>query len=114
MAGDYRTRSDLKPFRLETTETKDADMKRTRHIEITRYSRRVTVSQDGENTADPPAELSAIEVAAGEWEVIPPGDEQANAGRLRAVEPAALQISQRQISQRRPRFSLRKWFSRRF
>lgn len=83
-------------------------MKRTRHIEITRYSRRVTVSQGSENTADRAAELSAIEVAAGEWEVIPPGDEQANAGSLKALESAALQVSRR-----RPRFSLRDWLRRR-
>jgi hypothetical protein len=79
-------------------------MKRTRHIEITRYSRRVTVSQGSDDTAFPAAGLSAIEVAAGEWEVIPPGDQQANDGRLRAVESAALQVSRR-----RPRFSLRQW-----
>jgi hypothetical protein len=84
-------------------------MKRTRRIEITRYSRRVTVSQGTDDTADPAAELLAIEVAAGEWEVIPPGGQQANDGRLRAVESAALQISQQQISQRLPRFSLREW-----
>jgi hypothetical protein len=77
-------------------------MKRMRHIEITRYSRRVTVSHGADNTADPAAELSAIEVAAGEWKVVPPGDEQANDGRLRAVESAAVQMSRR-----RPRFSLR-------
>jgi hypothetical protein len=84
-------------------------MKRTRRIEITRYSRRVTVSQGSDDTAEPAAELPAIEVAAGEWEVIPPGDQQADDSRLRAVESAALQISQQQISQRRPRFSLREW-----
>lgn len=83
-------------------------MKRTRRIEITTYSRRVTVIQGGENPADPAAELLAIEVAAGEWEVIPPGDEQANDGRLRALKPAALQVSRR-----RPRFSLRDWLRRR-
>jgi len=84
-------------------------MKRTRHIEITRYSRRVTLSYGANDTADRAAELLAIEVAAGEWEVIPPGSEQANAGSLKMIESAALQISQR-----RPRFSLRKWLSRRF
>jgi hypothetical protein len=77
-------------------------MKRTRRIEITRYRRRVTVSQGGDDTADPVTELSAIEVAAGEWEVIPPGDEQADDGSLKMLESAALQISPR-----RPRFSLR-------
>jgi len=81
-------------------------MKRTRHIEITRYSRRVTVSQGSDDT-DPVAELSAIEVAAGEWEVIPPEDERANNDSLKMLESAALQISQQQVSQRRPRFSLR-------
>ena len=82
-------------------------MKRTRHIEITRYSRRVTVIQGREDTADSAAELSAIEVAAGEWEVIPHGDEQANDGSLKMLESAALQISPQQISPPRPRFSLR-------
>jgi hypothetical protein len=77
-------------------------MKRTRHIEITRYTRRVTVSQGSENTAGPDAELSAIEVAAGAWEVVPPGHEELNDGGLKAIESAALQISRR-----RPRFSLR-------
>jgi hypothetical protein len=41
-------------------------MKRTRHIEITRYSRRFTVSQGSDDTPDPADELLAIEVAAGE------------------------------------------------
>ena len=82
-------------------------MKRTRHIEITRYSRRVTVRQGSDDTADPALELSAIEVAAGEWEVIPQGDQQADDGSLKMLESAALQVSQPQISRRRPRFSLR-------
>jgi hypothetical protein len=77
-------------------------MKRTRHIEITRYTRPVTVSQGSDDTANRAPELSAIEVAAGEWEVIPPGDEQANAGGLKALESAALQVPRR-----RSRFSLR-------
>jgi hypothetical protein len=82
-------------------------MKRTRHIEITSYTRRVTVIEGSDDTANRAPELSAIEVAAGEWEVIPPGDEQADDGSLKMLEPAALQISPQQISQRRPRFSLR-------
>lgn len=77
-------------------------MKRTRRIEITRYSRRVTVIQGSDETTGPAAELSALELVAGEWEVIPQGDEQANDGTLKMLESAALQISQRQ-----PRFSLR-------
>ena len=84
-------------------------MKRTRHIEITRYRRYVTVSQGADDIANPAAGLLAIEVAAGEWEVIPSGDEHADDGSLKMIEPAVLQISPQQISKRRPRFSLREW-----
>ena len=75
-------------------------MKRTRHIEITRYSRRVTVSQRSDDTAEPAAELSAIEVA-GEWEIIPPGHDEVNDGGLKAGKSDAVPMSRR-----RPRFSL--------
>jgi hypothetical protein len=79
-------------------------MKRTRHIEITRYSRRVTVIQGSNDTADPAAALSAIEVAAGEWEVVTSGHEELNDGGLKVVKSDAVQISRR-----RPRFRLREW-----
>ena len=87
-------------------------MKRTRHIEITRYRRRATVSQGSDDTADLAAELLAIEVAAREWEVVPPGDEHADDGTLKMLEPAVLQNSPQQMSQRRPRFSLREWLKK--
>jgi hypothetical protein len=109
MAGDYRTRSDPKPFRPKPRETKEADMKRTRHIEITRYSRRVTVIQGSDDTAVPAAELSAIEVVANDWEVVPLGHEEVSDGHLRVVESAAVQMSRP-----RPSFSLRDWLRRRF
>ena len=76
-------------------------MKRTRHIEITRYSRRVTVSQGSDDTADPAAEFLAIEVAAGEWEVIPPGPDEVNDGSLEVGKSDAVPRSRR-----RRRFSL--------
>ena len=84
-------------------------MKRTRHIEITRYSRRVTVIQGSDDTAVPASGLSAIEVVADQWEVVPLGHEEVNDGHLRVVESPAVQMSRR-----RPSFSLRDWLRRRF
>ena len=42
----------------------DAEMKRTRHIEISRYTRRVTAVQESDDTADSAAGSSAIDVVA--------------------------------------------------
>lgn len=84
-------------------------MKRTRHIEITRYRRTVTLTEQGvDYAADPAAELAAIEVAANEWEVLLPGHEAISDDALKVIESAAVQMSPR-----RPSFSLRDWLKRR-
>lgn len=82
-------------------------MKRTRHIEITSYSRRVTVIHDSAETADSPAGLSAIEAIANMRDVISSEHEHVIDGSLNAVESAAVQMSQRQ-----PSFSFREWLRR--
>lgn len=47
-------------------------MKRTRRIEIVRYTRRVTVSGGNPRAADPPAEQQAGELILEALAVIPP------------------------------------------
>lgn len=84
-------------------------MNKTRRIEITRYSRRVTLMQGSDATAEAATELSAIEVVTNVREVISSAPEEVNDGRLSVVESAAAQTSRRG-----PRFSLRDWLRRRW
>jgi hypothetical protein len=82
-------------------------MKRTRRIEITRYRRTVTVTQD-EVPADPAIDVSAIHFIANEWEVPPPGAKDGANGVVRVVlsdEPPSLR---RWLS-----FNFREWLRRR-
>jgi len=84
-------------------------MKRTRRIEITRYRRTVTVTQGNDDSPDPEADLSALEVVANEWKVVLPTDEVAGDAVGRVLAPAEIPTVTRRRS-----FNLRKWLRQRF
>ena len=83
-------------------------MKRTRRIEITRYSRRVTLIQGGDATAEPASKSSAIEAIANVREVVATALEEPNEGQLIRSESATVQVSRQ-----RPFHNLRHWLRRR-
>jgi len=103
MAVDYRTRSDAKAI-----ETMEAKLERKRRVEITRYSRRVTVIQNGYLTVDSGAEMSAIDVFANELEEGASVQMEVSDGQLHADEATVLERLRR-----RPSFKLRDWLKRR-
>ena len=78
-------------------------MKRTCRIEITSYSRRVTVIQCAEQTTASP-ESAVIEVIANVLEETGPSQKELTDGQLRAIEATALEPSRR-----RSRLGLRDW-----
>jgi hypothetical protein len=82
-------------------------MKKTRRIEITRYSRRVTVIQGGDQTTAS-AESAVIEDIANVLEEGALAQMEVTDGQLRAVEATVLEQSRR-----RSRLGLRNWLRRR-
>ncbi|MCA1557918.1 MAG: hypothetical protein LC731_05185 [Acidobacteria bacterium] len=84
-------------------------MKRTRRIEITMYSRRVTVTHGSDATATRASELSALEVDTDMSHVIASVLEELNMERAIASQAAAAQLSRR-----RPLHTLRGWLRRCF
>lgn len=84
-------------------------MKRTRHIEITIYSRRVTVTQGGGVVAEPPSPLPTVEIITDVREVIASAIEDFNEGQLKANETAMVRMTRA-----RPLHSLRNWFRKCF
>jgi len=84
-------------------------MKRTRRIEITRYRRTITVTQESENAPDPEGDLSALEILANEWTVLPPTDEVAGDAVMRVLGPAEIPTVTL-----RPSFNFRNWLKQRF
>ena len=84
-------------------------MKRTRHIEIISYSRRVTVTHGSGVTVEPASELSAIEVLINVREAVASTLEELNEGQLIATESAAVQMSRPSLLH-----NLRYWLRRCF
>ena len=84
-------------------------MKRTRRIEITTYSRRVTVTRPGEAAAEPASTLPAVEIVTDMREVIASALEELNGGQLMAGEAAPVQVERA-----RPLHGLRGWLRKRF
>lgn len=84
-------------------------MKRTRHIEITMHSRRVTVIHGSEATKVPNPRSPTVEVSAEIREVIASVLEELNTEQSIVPETALTQLSRR-----RPLHNLRVWFRRCF
>ncbi|HEV8366698.1 MAG TPA: hypothetical protein VGJ48_09670 [Pyrinomonadaceae bacterium] len=76
-------------------------MKRTHHLEITRYTRRVTVIQGSDDMLTAPLSYRRLRSPPVSGRSFRPEMQQANAGSLKALESAALQVPRR-----RSRFSL--------
>jgi hypothetical protein len=88
---------------------KDDYMMRTRHIEITTYSRRVTVTRRGESAAEPVSALPSVEIVTDAQEVIASALAELNEGQLIAGEATPVQMVRA-----RPLHGLRNWLRNRF
>jgi hypothetical protein len=84
-------------------------MKRTRRIEITMYSRRVTVTHGSDATVPYASELSDVELNTDMSEVIASVLEEFNTEQSIASQTTAVQLSRR-----RPLHILRGWLRRCF
>ena len=84
-------------------------MKRTRRIEITMYSRRVTMTHGSDPTAPLASELSAIAVSTDMGEVIASVLEE-----LSMEESIASPTATARLSRQRPLQTLRGWLRRCF
>jgi hypothetical protein len=84
-------------------------LKRTRHIEITMHSRRVTMIHGGEATTVPISRSPTVEITAEMREVVASVLEELNTEQSIVPETASTQLSRR-----RPLHNLRVWFRRCF
>ena len=82
-------------------------MKRTRRIEITRYRRTVTVSAQDEHIADDSEEITVVETAANEWEVLRRGDDFKGDRLVKRAAPSEVKLT-------RTPFNFRRWLRQKF
>ena len=83
-------------------------MKRTRHIEITTYSRRVTVTHGSDAAAEPEPILSAVEIVTDMREVIAAALEELDEGQMIANQAAMVRYMPRSLH------GLRDWLRKYF
>ena len=83
-------------------------MKRTRHIEITTYSRRVTMTHGSDAAAEPESTLSAVEIITDMREVIASALDDLDDGHLMANQAAMVRYTPR------PLHGLRDWLRKYF